>query len=147
MNNYNFNPYQQPYPTGADYYRQQMNAIANPYAQQPAPGGQIICRPVTGIEEARAAIIDGINIHLFADIANNKIYLKQISNDGTANLQTFGIMPPEAPAPDNQALLAAVKQSAAQTAALEQRLAQLESEWRGLNDSTSATGTNVKGVR
>lgn len=47
-------------------------------------------RAVTGIDEARSAMIDfDGSINVFLDIANGKIYTKQINLDGTATLNTY----------------------------------------------------------
>lgn len=73
------------------------------FAQQPVPGlspqmvqaqnqnvGFLKGRLVTGIDEARAAIIDfDGSIAVFPDISNNKIYTKQINLDGSAALKTY----------------------------------------------------------
>lgn len=47
-------------------------------------------RPVASIEEARATAIDfDGSIFYFPDLANNRIYTKQINLDGTASLNMF----------------------------------------------------------
>ena len=47
-------------------------------------------RPVASIEEARASIIDfDGSIFYFPDLANNKIYTKQINMDGTSSLYIY----------------------------------------------------------
>lgn len=47
-------------------------------------------RPVSSVEEARASMIDlDGTMFIFTDIANNKIYTKQILLDGTAELKTY----------------------------------------------------------
>lgn len=57
---------------------------------QPQPQTQFLkCRPVTSIEEARAAQIDlDGSLWVFTDIGHGKIYTKQISNDGSS---AFGV--------------------------------------------------------
>ena len=48
------------------------------------------CRPVASREEARAFQIDlDGSLWVFTDVGNNKIYTKQISNDGTAVFKTY----------------------------------------------------------
>ena len=48
------------------------------------------CRPVSSKEEARAFQIDlDGSLNVFTDIANGKIYTKQINNDGTAAFKTY----------------------------------------------------------
>lgn len=50
-------------------------------------------RPVTSIEEARAAQIDlDGSLHIFTDIGNNKIYTKQLNIDGTTSFNTFSLV-------------------------------------------------------
>ena len=47
-------------------------------------------RPVTGIEEVRAAAIDfDGTVSFFPDLANGKIYTKQCNIDGTASLNMY----------------------------------------------------------
>ena len=50
-------------------------------------------RPVSSLEEARASMIDlDGSLFVFTDIANNKIYTKQIMLDGTAELKTYELV-------------------------------------------------------
>lgn len=50
------------------------------------------CRPVSSKEEARAFQIDlDGSLWVFTDIANEKIYTKQINNDGTAAFKTYAL--------------------------------------------------------
>ena len=58
-----------------------------PYPQQP----QINSRFVTNIEEAKAALIDGISTNLFVDTSTGKIYLKQVNNNGQADFFVYSI--------------------------------------------------------
>lgn len=77
MNYLGYNPYNN---TG---YGMQ---YGNQYPQQPQ---FLKCRPVTSIEEARAAQIDlDGSLWVFTDISHGKIYTKQIRNDGSSS---FGI--------------------------------------------------------
>lgn len=49
-------------------------------------------RPVTGIEEVRAAAVDfDGTVSFFPDLANGKIYTKQCNVDGTASLNMYEI--------------------------------------------------------
>ena len=71
-------------------YQQQM------YPQQPQSvyGNQhqpmLKGRAVTNFDEAKASIIDlDGSVHVFTDLANNKIYTKQIMLDGTAQMHTY----------------------------------------------------------
>ena len=72
--------YQQPYMMNRPFYQQAM--------QQPFMG--IKGRPVASIEEARASIIDfDGSIFYFPDLANKRIYTKQINADGIALLNVY----------------------------------------------------------
>ena len=58
--------------------------------QQNLPIQYLKCRPVSSKEEARAFQIDlDGSLNVFTDIANGKIYTKQINNDGTAAFKTY----------------------------------------------------------
>ena len=49
-------------------------------------------RPVTGLEEVRAAAVDfDGTVSFFPDLANGKIYTKQCNIDGTASLNMYEI--------------------------------------------------------
>ncbi|MEG3007472.1 MAG: hypothetical protein RR806_08385 [Oscillospiraceae bacterium] len=104
-----FNQFQtmpQQYNPNADFYRQQMQQIAQPQApaQQFQPPqtqinqqmqSQMNCRPVTSIDEAKGAMIDAFGIYVFTDFGNGKIYTKQITNNGTAEINTFLLEVPQ----------------------------------------------------
>ena len=48
------------------------------------------CRPVSSIDEARAMSIDfDGSVFYFPDLANNRIYTKQINMDGTVSLLMY----------------------------------------------------------
>jgi hypothetical protein len=73
------NLYQQNIP----YYQKQPQNI---YQQQPFLKGRL----VSSLEEARAASIDfDGSVFYFPDLANQKIYTKQINIDGTATLNMY----------------------------------------------------------
>lgn len=60
------------------------------YGQFQQPPQFIKGRPVSGVEEARAAMIDlDGSIFVFPDITNRKIYTKQILLDGSAEVKTY----------------------------------------------------------
>lgn len=51
-------------------------------------------RPVSSAEEAKAATIDfDGNVFYFPDLANKRIYTKQINPDGTASLLCYELAP------------------------------------------------------
>lgn len=59
------------------------------YAQVPIPLG-LKGRPVSSLEEVRATAIDfDGTVFYFPDLANKKIYTKQINLDGTASLNMY----------------------------------------------------------
>lgn len=73
----------------ATYFPQQQYMQRPPYAmEQPQIG--IKGRPVSSIDEVRATIIDfDGSIFFFPDLANKKIYTKQINMDGTSILNVY----------------------------------------------------------
>ena len=75
------------------YYPQQQNAAVASYMQpqmQPQVPQGLKGRPVSSIEEVRAAQIDfDGSLFVFPDIANKRIYTKQINLDGTASLNIY----------------------------------------------------------
>ena len=51
-------------------------------------------RPVTSIEEVRATTIDfDGSVFFFPDLANKRIYTKQINYDGTSTINTYELLP------------------------------------------------------
>lgn len=57
-------------------------------------------RPVSSIEEVRAAQIDfDGSLFVFPDIANKKIYTKQINLDGTASMKIYTLVENTLPTP------------------------------------------------
>lgn len=62
----------------------------NTFSQQNLSTQYLKCRPVSSKQEARAFQIDlDGSLWVFTDIGNNKIYTKQINNDGTASFRTY----------------------------------------------------------
>lgn len=77
--NYNYYPQQQP---------------INQYMRQPQQSAILKGRMVSSIEEARASLIDfDGSIFYFPDLANKRIYTKQINIDGTATLNMYELRP------------------------------------------------------
>ena len=73
-------PYQ---PTQNYYYQPSTTSI-----RQPLLG--LKGRPVSGLEEVRAAAVDfDGTVSFFPDLANGKIYTKQCNIDGTASLNMY----------------------------------------------------------
>lgn len=83
-----------PYQSTQNYYYQP----ATTQLRQPMLG--LKGRPVSGLEEVRAAAIDfDGTVSFFPDLANGKIYTKQCNIDGTASLNMYEIKEiPVAPA-------------------------------------------------
>lgn len=72
------------------YNPQQMFKPGNTSTNIPGVAGGLKGRPVSSLEEARAATIDfDGSVFFFPDIANKKIYTKQINLDGTASLNMY----------------------------------------------------------
>lgn len=64
----------------------------------PAPNARI--RPVTSLEEVRAAAVDfDGSVFFFPDFSNKRIYTKQINLDGTAALNMYALT--DLPAPES----------------------------------------------
>lgn len=71
------------------YQPQRTNTIIPPAQQQQAFVG-LKGRPVSSLEEARAAAIDfDGSVFFFPDLANKRIYTKQINLDGTASMNMY----------------------------------------------------------
>lgn len=65
--------------------------MQQPMPQRPINQNQFLkCRPVSSREEAMAFQIDlDGSLWVFPNVANGKIYTKQINNDGTATFNTY----------------------------------------------------------
>ena len=84
---------------GYNYYPQQMNQYGGNAMMPPQPG--LKGRPVSSLEEARVANIDfDGSLFIFPDVANKRIYTKQINLDGTASMKVYSQVEdtPSAPA-------------------------------------------------
>lgn len=73
------------------YYQPQRTNTIIPPGQQPQPAFiGLKGRPVSSLEEARAAAIDfDGSVFFFPDLANKRIYTKQINLDGTASMNMY----------------------------------------------------------
>ena len=73
------------------YYQPQRANTMIPPSQQPQPAFVgLKGRPVSSLEEARAAAIDfDGSVFFFPDLANKRIYTKQINLDGTASMNMY----------------------------------------------------------
>ena len=96
--NYNYYPNQIQQPSMQSPYNV-------PYSRQAPPQITLKGRLVSSLEEAKASPIDfDGSIFYFPDLANKRIYTKQINMDGTATLNTYEltIMPAEQPQSANR---------------------------------------------
>lgn len=73
-----------------------------PSQQNRQPSFGLKGRPVSSFEEARAMSIDfDGSVFYFPDLANKKIYTKQINMDGTASLNMYELRPIPIAQPNN----------------------------------------------
>ena len=72
------------------YYPQPQTANQSPALRTSPQQMGLKGRPVSSLEEARASTIDfDGSIFFFPDLANKRIYTKQINMDGTATLKMY----------------------------------------------------------
>lgn len=92
-------------------YQQSYNYYPNNSYQQPPQKPLVPLqptlkgRPVSSVEEVRATAVDfDGSIFYFPDLANNRIYTKQINVDGTSTMQMYELkeLPVEPPAANSQ---------------------------------------------
>ena len=82
---YNNYPYMSPQPQFTQYNSQSMGLKG---------------RPVSSIEEVRAAQIDfDGSLFVFPDVANKRVYTKQINLDGTASMKIYTLVENTLPTP------------------------------------------------
>ena len=85
--NYNYYPSQ---PTNQQLTQQQPQYQLPGYMRQAPPQVALKGRLVSSLEEARATSIDfDGSVFYFPDLANKRIYTKQINIDGTASLYVY----------------------------------------------------------
>lgn len=73
-----------------DFYLQNAQRQFPQFPPQPQVP-QVNTRFVTSIEEAKAAMIDGLSTNLFLDSGNGKIYLKRMNNNGLSDFLVYKI--------------------------------------------------------
>ena len=84
--NYNYYPITTNPPVSQQSYN-------NPYLRQAPPQTGLKGRPVSSLEEVRASSIDfDGSVFYFPDMANKRIYTKQINIDGTATLNVYELI-------------------------------------------------------
>ena len=90
-----------------NYYPQQsqtQSQVSTPSYQRPLYSTGLRGRPVSSIEEARASTIDfDGSIFFFPDLANKRIYTKQINMDGTSTLLMYELKDVPIQVPSEQA--------------------------------------------
>ena len=87
--NYNYYPQQPVQQTQQITQQQPMYQVPN-YLRQAPPQVTLKGRLVSSLEEARATSIDfNGSVFYFPDLANKRIYTKQINMDGTASLYVY----------------------------------------------------------
>ena len=98
--NYNYYPQTQQQPTA-----QAIPTYIPNYLRPAQPQGTLKGRLVSSLEEARATSIDfDGSIFYFPDLANRRIYTKQINLDGTATLNMYELR--EMPIVNEQQIIA-----------------------------------------
>lgn len=118
-----FGQYMQPgYPYQSPQQRlqtlEQMYPYLAPQPVQPPPAPPLKGRPVSGIDEAKAAQIDfDGSLHVFTDVANGRVYTKQLGQTGLVEFNTYVM---QVPAPEPQPVDA--------TADLREKVAALETK-------------------
>ena len=79
--------------TNYPYYSTQQPYYNQPVRYVEQPQLQIKGRPVTSIEEVRAMTIDfDGSVFYFPDLANKRIYTKQINYDGTSTINVYELL-------------------------------------------------------
>ncbi len=87
-----------------NYYPQQTKPMNYSYLPTTSLPAGLKGRPVSSIDEVKASTIDfDGSIFYFPDLANRRIYTKQINMDGTATVNVYELteLPVAAPAPVN----------------------------------------------
>ena len=88
----NSSMYQTNYQQNVPYYQQSQSGLRQPVSQVNYQPPYLKGRLVSSLEEAKAASIDfDGSIFYFPDLANRRIYTKQINLDGTATLNMYEI--------------------------------------------------------
>lgn len=96
-------------PIQPNYLQQQINPYLPQFPIQRYPQMEntnyLKGRPVTSIDEARVAQIDfDGTLNIFTDIANKRIYTKQINMDGTSSFNIYTLTAPEPEKPSIPAI-------------------------------------------
>ena len=136
--------YVQPPQLGFD--RNQYNAYMQPSSVQAGPVQKFIKgRPVTCFEEAQGCAIDWDgSLHVFPDIVNKRIYTKQVMPDGSCPIRYYV----EQQIPQNtssQANETPVSNKIIEE--LQNKVAMLEQQLKGLSKNDSKSNANVPNVR
>lgn len=120
---------------------QQMQGMFPQQQMQPQTPSVLKGRQVSGVEEARASQVDfDGSVNYYIDIANGKIYTKQLGVDGRAIFTTYGIEAPPAPEPSAGELVKTLEDRI-------QTLEQTVSTLKGATDEHTANNGNATGER
>lgn len=71
------------------------NGYYNPYQQQQRMP-QFVVRQVSNVEEAKACLIDPVNVWLFVDMQAGRIYMKRMGSNGLSVFNVFSCSDGEA---------------------------------------------------
>ena len=96
--------------------------------QQQTP--RINSRFVTNVDEAKAAMIDGISYNVFLDSSTGKIYLKKLGNNGVSDFLVYTIEEPEVKADP--------------ITEINSRLTKIENFIGGLNDKSISSNAGIR---
>lgn len=89
-----------------NYYPRNYQSMPQQYGRQAQVAPYLRGRPVSSLEEARATSIDfDGSVFYFPDLANRRIYTKQINLDGTATLNMYELREMPTVKEEQQAIL------------------------------------------
>lgn len=135
--NYNY------YPQQTQVTQQQPIYQMPSYLRQAPPQAGLKGRLVTSLEEARATSIDfDGSVFYFPDLANRRIYTKQINMDGTATLCVYELR--ETPIEKNDSVLVPSVEKFVTREEFEQVLAQLKLLQKPTDQAAAPTTTKEK---
>lgn len=128
------------------FERNQYNAYMQPSSVQAGPVQKFIKgRPVTCFEEAQGCAIDWDgSLHVFPDLANKRIYTKQVMPDGSCPIKYYveQQLPQTTPSQVNEQPV-----SNKIIEELQNKVAMLEQQLQRLNNNESKSNATVPNVR
>lgn len=128
-------PQYQMNPINDFYFRNSVPQFNQQFPPQTPPQNnhQVVTRFVTSVDEARAAMIDGLSTNIFLDSGSGKIYLKRLNNNGTSDFYTYIIE--EQKPQDNRDPMAEINS----------RLANIEAFLGGMANGSKSVPVNADG--